>query len=255
MEQTSAPEAAVEAAVVEATEGTEAAVEAPAEAVDQVEAAETPKRPSWSDELAKVEAISPQAAELMRKMQGDYTRKTQELAKTRKEVLREREALQRGAAKIQAPEDVGEFDPFNEQSVQARIEAEVARRLQDVLQPMQQEYELMAAEDAYQGFLSRHPDFESDTELRAEVQEALEASPSLDLETAYYAVQGRRARHRATESQQRDQAERKARREAAVRGTGMPRKGRPPVKPSGRDLKKMSSADILALAKQLAAGR
>jgi hypothetical protein len=35
----------------------------------------------------------------------------------------------------------------------------------------------------------------------------------------------------------------------------MPRKGGAPVKPSGRDLKKMTSADILALAKQLAAGR
>jgi len=253
MEQTSAPEAAVEAVAV--PDAPEAAVEAP-EAVDQVEAARAEsKRPSWADELAKVEAISPQAAELMRKQQADYTRKTQELAKTRREMLREREALQRGARKIAPPEELGEFDPFNEQSVQARIEAEVARRLQDVLQPMQQEYELMAAEEAYQGFLQAHPDFESDVELRAEVQQALESSPSLDLETAYYAVQGRRARHQAAETQQRSAAERKARREAAVRGTGMPRKGGAPVRPNGRDLKKMSSADILALAKQLAAGR
>ena len=253
MEQTSAPEAAVEAVAVP-----DAPVEAPEapEAVDQVEAAPAEsKRPSWADELAKVEAISPQAAELMRKQQADYTRKTQELAKTRREMLREREALQRGARKIAPPEELGEFDPFNEQSVQARIEAEVARRLQDVLQPMQQEYELMAAEEAYQGFLQSHPDFETDTELRAEVQAALEASPSLDLETAYYAVQGRRARYRAAEDKQRTQAERAARREAAVRGTGMPRKGGAPVRPSGRDLKKMSSGDILALAKQLAAGR
>ena len=227
MEDTSAsaPEAveAVEAATVDTAEATGEATET----VEQAEAVETPKRPSWSDELAK----------------------------TRKEMLREREALQRGAAKIAAPEELGEFDPFNEASVQARIEAEVARRLQDVLQPMQQEYELMAAEEAYQGFLQAHPDFESDVELRAEVQQALESSPSLDLETAYYAVQGRRARHQAAETQQRSAAERKARREAAARGTGMPRKGGAPVRPNGRDLKKMSSADILALAKQLAAGR
>ena len=74
MEDTSAsaPEAveAVEAAAVDTAEATG---EAP-ETVEQAEAVETPKRPSWSDELAKVEAISPQAAELMRKMQGDYTR-------------------------------------------------------------------------------------------------------------------------------------------------------------------------------------
>ena len=168
------------------------ATDSQSEAVDQVDAA--PSRPSWSDELAKVAAISPAAAELMKAQQADYTRKTQELSKVRKEMLREREALQRGAANIAPPEDVGEFDPFNEQSVSARIEAEVARRLQEVLAPMQHEYEIMAAEESYQGFLQAHPDFETDADLRADVQAALEASPSLDLETAYYAVQGRRAR-------------------------------------------------------------
>ena len=229
------------------------ATDSQSEAVDQVDAA--PSRPSWSDELAKVAAISPAAAELMKAQQADYTRKTQELSKVRKEMLREREALQRGAANIAPPEDVGEFDPFNEQSVSARIEAEVARRLQEVLAPMQHEYEIMAAEESYQGFLQAHPDFETDADLRADVQAALEASPSLDLETAYYAVQGRRARQAAKDGRARDKAERRARREAAVRGTGAPRKGPRPTKPSGRDLKKMSSADILELAKQLASGR
>jgi len=176
---------APEAAAVEAV-----APEAP-EAVDQVEAseAEAPEAVEGRAALSWDEAVRrvpPDIANLMRSMQGDYTRKTQELAAQRKDVLREREALQRGASKIQAPEELGEFDPFNESSVSARIEAEVARRLQDMLAPMQQEYELMAAEDAYQGFLSKHPDFESDSTLRAEVQKALETSPSLDLETAYY---------------------------------------------------------------------
>jgi len=245
---------APEAAAVEAV-----APEAP-EAVDQVEAseAEAPEAVEGRAALSWDEAVRrvpPDIANLMRSMQGDYTRKTQELAAQRKDVLREREALQRGASKIQAPEELGEFDPFNESSVSARIEAEVARRLQDMLAPMQQEYELMAAEDAYQGFLSKHPDFESDSTLRTEVQQALETSPALDLETAYYAVQGRRARTQASESKARTSAERAARREAAHRGTGIPRKGLRPRKPPARDLKKMDHAQILALAKELAAGR
>jgi len=248
-----APEAvAVEAVAPEAPEAVDQ-VEAPeVEASEAPEAAEGRPALSWDEAVRRV---PPDIANLMRSMQGDYTRKTQELAAQRKDVLREREALQRGASKIQAPEELGEFDPFNEASVSARIEAEVARRLQDVLAPMQQEYELMAAEDAYQGFLSNHPDFESDSTLRAEVQQALEASPSLDLETAYYAVQGRRARTQASESKVRTQAERAARREAAHRGTGIPRKGLRPRKPPARDLKKMDHAQILALAKELATGR
>jgi hypothetical protein len=254
MEDT-APAAPAETADTSAGEATDTgeATDSQSEAVDQVDAA--PSRPSWSDELAKVAAISPAAAELMQAQQADYTRKTQELSKARKEMLREREALQRGAAKIQVPDDVGEFDPFNEQSVASRIEAEVARRLQEVLAPMQHEYEVMAAEESYQGFLQAHPEFETDADLRADVQAALEAAPSLDLETAYYSVQGRRARQAAKDGRARDQAERRARREAAVRGTGTPRKGPRPTKPSGRDLKKMSHGDILELAKQLAGGR
>lgn len=246
---TAAPAETVDTSTVDTGEATAA----PAETVDQVDAA--PSRPSWSDELAKVAAISPAAAELMQKQQADYTRKTQELSKAKKEILREREALQRGAAQIRVPDDVGEFDPFNEESVASRIEATVAKRLQEMLAPMQHEYETMAAEESYQGFLQAHPDFETDADLRADVQAALEAAPSLDLETAYYSVQGRRARQAAKDGRARDQAERRARREAAVRGTGTPRKGPRPTKPSGRDLKKMSHGDILELAKRLAGGR
>jgi len=74
---TAAPAETVDTSTVDTGEATEA----PAETADQVDAA---PRPSWSDELAKVAAISPAAAELMQKQQADYTRKTQELQRGRK---------------------------------------------------------------------------------------------------------------------------------------------------------------------------
>jgi len=251
----------MEEAAAAAPEAVETAPEAPeTPEVAETPEAEAPEAPDGRPALSWEEAmrrVPPDIAALMKGMQGDYTRKTQEVAQMKKDVLREREALQRGFAQVKPkdPAELGDFDPFNEASVQARIEAEVAKRLQEALTPMQREYELMAAEEAYQGFVQTHPDFETDTELRAEVQQALEANPTLDLETAYYAVQGRRNRRAASEATARAKAERTARRKAAVKGTGMPRKGTAPRKPAARDLKKMSHADILALAKELAAGR
>ena len=133
----------------------------------------TTKGLSWNDALKRV---PPDIAKLMRNMQGDYTRKTQELADQRKELLREREALLKGREAIEAPEEVPEYDPFDEGTINARIEREVARRLQEVLEPMQREYEQMAAEDSYQAFLVEHPEFKTDTDLRNEVQLLLEGN-------------------------------------------------------------------------------
>ena len=93
-----APEAvAVEAVAPEAPEAVDQ-VEAPeVEASQAPEAAEGRPALSWDEAVRRV---PPDIANLMRSMQGDYTRKTQELAAQRKDVLREREALQRGASKI-----------------------------------------------------------------------------------------------------------------------------------------------------------
>ena len=203
---------------------------------------------SWNDAL---ERVPPDIRRLMRQMQGDYTRKTQELAEQRRDLVREREALLRGSQNIQAPDELPEYDPFNEQSIQARIEAEVARRLREVLDPMEQEYNIMKAEDSYRSFLADHGDLETDQQLRDGVQELLEGNPNLDLETAYWAVKGRRARATAAQQQSSRSARKRAEREAAMKGTGASVRSAQSPRPSRRELRSMSAADIYRLAESM----
>tara|TARA_R100000951_G_scaffold30186_1_gene26030 strand:+ start:739 stop:1566 length:828 start_codon:yes stop_codon:yes gene_type:complete len=203
---------------------------------------------SWND---AIERVPPDIARLMRNMQADYTKKTQALANQRRDFVREREALMKGKTTLDEERELPEYDPFNEDSMKARIEQEVNRRLRDVLEPMQAEYETMQAEDDYQKFLVEHPEFEKDVELRSEVQHLLERNESLDLETAYYAARGKKARVDARRERDKKTAKRRATKEAALRGTASPRRGASSKKPARSELKKMSTADILKLAQSL----
>jgi len=207
---------------------------------------------SWNDAMKRVPK---DVARLMKKMQADYTRKTQEAASTRKEVQREREALMRAKKALEEQQaELPEYDPFNEQSIQARIEREVKARLAEALAPVEQEYQILQAEEQYQTFVRENPDFQKDEGLRKEIQTALEANPNLDLETAYWAVKGRRTAQQRRDDEARKKAQAKARREAALTGTGSSRKGRRTAKPSKSDIKNMSAADILRYAQEQVRG-
>lgn len=236
------------------TPAAEEAVEAAPEAGELPEdtepaAAETGRRSlSWGDALKRV---PPDIAKLMKQMQGDYTRKTQELADQRRDFKRERSALLQGRKSLKAPEEVPEYDPFNESTVQARIEAEVVRRLNEVMEPMEREYLTMQAEDAYQGFLTEHPEFETDTAMRSAVQELLEQNDHLDLETAFWAVKGRRTKQAAKQEKQGRRARRAAERQAALTGTATARRAPPASRPGKRDLKTMSAGDLYRLAQDM----
>ena len=206
---------------------------------------------SWNDALKQV---PPDIAKLMREMQGDYTRKTQELSEQRKDFLRERESLMKGAKTLQDRE-LPEYDPFNEDTIRARIENEVNKRLREVLEPMQAEYEVMAAEDSYKSFVSEHPEFATDTGLRSEVQALLEGNPNLDLVTAYWAAKGKAAKYASAQTETRKSAERRAAKEAAMTGTAPPRRGSVTSAPDRSQLKRMSNAEILAAAQAMSRGR
>ena len=204
---------------------------------------------SWEQAMKQV---PPSVAKLMKNMQADYTRKTQEVASQRKELLRERDALLKGTAKIpDTTAELPEYDPFDESTIAARIEREVAKRLREALEPMQQEYEVMAAEDAYQTFQAAHPDFTTDMGLRSEVQKMLETNPALDLETASWAAKGKQSKLQAAKQEATTVARRKAEREAALTGTGAPRRGGGTVTGGKPDLKKMSAADIYRMAQAM----
>ena len=80
----------------------------------------------------------------------------------------------------------------------------------------------------------------------------LEANENLDLETAYWAAKGRRARQAAATERESASARRRAAREAAKRGTGAPRRAGAAVRrPQRAELKNMSAAEILQLAESM----
>ena len=238
-----APEATEAAPAVAAPESTaDDAAEAP-------EGTEAPaKRPSWSSALEAVKALDPGAADLMKGMHADYTRKTQELAALRRELQAERAALL--SVRKDLPEEMPNYDPWDEASVMARVERAAQERINQMTEAVQREYEARQAEASYQGFLEEHPEFQTDEGLRGEVQAMLEANTALDLETAYWAAKGRRAKVEAAEAADKRRAERAAKRQAA-QAVGVPRRGTTAPKASRQDLKSMSAADLYRMAQQM----
>lgn len=242
-----------QAAVPDMPEDASGAADFEAADVEIEEAAEDgaePKRRGLSWEQA-IKSVPPDIAKLMRNMQADYTRKTQELSEQRKTFMAEREALMKGKQALSTEADLPEYDPFDEATIQARIEREVNKRLQMVLEPMQAEYEQQVAQDSYKTFLNEHPDFETDTGLRSEVQHLLESNESLDLETAYWAARGKRAKQEAAKASQERAAKRAAAKQAALTATGTPRRAGAQGRPTAGDLKRASAADILAIAQAM----
>lgn len=78
--------------------------------------------------------------------------------------------------KAQAP-DV-EIDLLQEESVAKRIEQEVARRLNEMIEPMQQEYTLQQRKMALHQFKSDHPDLE---DYKMDIAKELKADQNLSL--------------------------------------------------------------------------
>jgi hypothetical protein len=175
---------------------------------------------SWDQALAEAPA---HIQTLMKNMRADYTRKTQEVAAERKNLAAEREALLKSGTldklRAAAEADPGELNPFDEASVAARIEREVARRLHEALAPIEQEHKQAQAKQEYTSFLEKNPDLKSDPEVRKEVYEALKKNPGLDLESAYYAVKGRKLSSVEAQREARKHAEREAARAAALTAT------------------------------------
>lgn len=175
---------------------------------------------SWDETIKEAPE---HVATMMRNMRADYTRKTQEIAQERKTLLAEREALMKSGTldklRETANKEIPELDPFNEASVSARIEREVAKRLAEALAPLEQEHKQSQAKQQYHSFLDQHPDLKADQEVRDEVFKALKANPGLKLEDAYYSVKGRRYQSKESQRESRRKAEREAARSAALTAT------------------------------------
>ena len=139
-----------------------------------------------------VSELPDDAQKLMANFRADYTRKTQELAAMRKQVEEQQKALLNSdfakniKAKAETPVD---FDPFDDASVQAKIEQEVARRMQEMLNPLQQQYELQQNQYELDKFKAANPDL---MDYKQDVAKLLLQNENLSLQQAYFIVKGQK---------------------------------------------------------------
>jgi len=223
----------------------------------QAPAAEGGKTLSWEQEVAK---LPPELQNLAKGLQGMVTRKTQALAEERKQLAAEREAWRKSISKLATPAtqgDLPDLDSWDPSSIQARIEAEVSRRLAEALAPVETEYRAAQADLEFDRFTASHPDLLDDPEVKAGVADLLNRNESLDLETAYFAVKGRLNRSRPAAPPAPTVDPRRAAARKAAEAVATPRRPPPaaPVKMAPADLKRATPEQILAYAKALAERR
>jgi hypothetical protein len=141
----------------------------------------------------KVMSELPDEAKMMLgNLRADYTRKTQELAAMRKQLEAEREAFVNSEFTQNLAEMASKevkFDPYDDSSVEARIEKEVATRLQEMMRPLQTQYELNQRQAKLEQFKAEHPDL---TDYKTDIAKLLMTDESLSLERAYYIVKGQK---------------------------------------------------------------
>lgn len=143
---------------------------------------------------AKVYDTLPEdAKKLVANLRADYTKKTQTLAEQRKQLEADRKALLESGyyekVSKQAESFTGELDPFNPHSIEAKIQAEVAKRMKELIEPMRQEAELNKRQIALDNFKKENPDL---AEYKTDIAKLLLADKNLTLEKAYWIVKGQK---------------------------------------------------------------
>ena len=132
------------------------------------------------------------AKRILANLRSDYTKKTQALATQTREVEEQRQTLLTSKAYndmlAKAAEEPAPADPWDAHSFEKRIEQEVAKRLTEVLKPMQTELETNARKAKLQEFKAANPDLET---YKREIVEVLKNNASLTLEQAYYIIKGK----------------------------------------------------------------
>ena len=138
-----------------------------------------------------IQSLPDEAQKLLANLRADYTRKTQEIAQQKKEMEALKQSMTSETFMNNLQEKAGtenvELDPYDTDSFNKRIEQEVARRLQDMLNPIREEQAVMRKRAQLERFKSENPDL---MDYKAEVKELLVNNGSLSLEDAYYIAKG-----------------------------------------------------------------
>lgn len=154
--------------------------------------------PAYKDLLNKHTTVEGQ--KLLANMRADYTRKTQEIAAMRKQmvdreaaVLAKEQSLYKGdfAKKVNetATKDASTLDPYVQEDLAQIIEIQTAKRLQEMLKPYQDEIVSKQHMLEAQQFVEKHPEMKTEA-FKEKLIPLLSTRQDLDLETAYLIVKG-----------------------------------------------------------------
>jgi len=134
------------------------------------------------------------AQKLLANMRASFTKKTQEIAEERKQLHAQMEALTKSgfSEKLrETAERQTELDPYDPKSFEMKIQEEVARRMREMVQPLEEQYKLDQIKLRYEQFKSQNPDL-LQPEIKLGVKKLLDENPALDLPTAYKLVKADR---------------------------------------------------------------
>lgn len=138
-----------------------------------------------------ISSLPDEAQKLLANLRADYTRKTQELSQQKKELEAIKTSMTKDDFYNSLQEKAGtenvELDPYDTESFNKRIEQEVARRLQDMLNPIREEQAVMRKRAQLERFKAENPDL---MDYKDQVKELLVSNNSLSLEDAYYIAKG-----------------------------------------------------------------
>ena len=112
------------------------------------------------------------------------------------------------------------FNPWDESSVESRIEQEVAKRLEEMMRPMQNEYAVRQREAQLTQFKADHPDM---MDYKHEIVEVLQQNEGMRLEQAYWLVKGQKLDAKMKQQDQELQQYKSAAREAGLKVGGLSR--------------------------------
>lgn len=130
------------------------------------------------------------AQKLLANIRSSFTKKTQEIAEERRQMQAQMEALSKTgfSEKLrETAERQTELDPYDPKSFELRIQEEVARRMREMVQPLEEQYQLDQIKLRYEKFKSENPDLMEPT-IKSGIKQLLAENPALDLPTAYKLV-------------------------------------------------------------------
>ncbi len=146
-----------------------------------------------------IESLPEDGKKLIQNLRSDYSKKTTELAKQKRDLeLREQAILSQNLdslkSKMNIPDDL---DIYSQDGLQKYVEAKVAKALHEQQTPLKERYEEDRRKDDLLAFKAQHPDMD---ELKNDIIQTMAKGEAADIKAAYWICKGKKAETDHTEA-------------------------------------------------------